>query len=359
MQQKHIVTIIGARPQFIKASALSAAIAEHPGFRETVVHTGQHFDTQMSQVFFEELAMLKPKYNLGINQRTHGAMTGRMLEEIEQILLKEVPDFVVLYGDTNSTLAGALAASKLQIKVVHIEAGLRSYNWKMPEEQNRVLTDRLSDVLFVPSNEAMLNLAKEGVVAPHKHIVEVGDIMYDVFLRYFDEVKNRQLPTSWAVEPGCFALVSMHRQENVDNPDRLRELVDGLNALNTSMPLLFPLHPRTKAALEKWKLTLTCKVIEPLSYLDMLLALQHCRYVLTDSGGLQKEAYYASRMCFTLRSETEWVELVDLNANVLIEYGQRLNTVVLKTDLSKADYTAQPYGEGNSAFKILEVLSQF
>lgn len=354
MPPKHILTIVGARPQFVKASALSKAIALHPGFRETVVHTGQHFDKEMSKVFFDELEMAEPAYSLGINGLSHGAMTGRMLEEIEQIIYQEKPDFVVLYGDTNSTLAGALAASKLGVKVVHIEAGLRSNNWQMPEEQNRVLVDRMSDFLFVPSQEAIDNLKAEGISTPEKCIEEVGDIMYDVFLTF--SPKAEKLTSHNTLMQGDFVLASVHRQENVEDKERFEAIVNGLNALHKKIPVLLPLHPRTRAALKKHNLRLECELVEPFSYLEMLSALSRCAYVLTDSGGLQKEAYYAGKMCFTLRNETEWVELVELGANVLVSPIEKLEALVESTDRSRANFSAQPYGSGKSTSKILETL---
>lgn len=355
--QKHIFTIVGARPQFIKASALSHAIQNHSGFRETLLHTGQHFDENMSEVFFEELNLPKPKYTLNIHSLPHGAMTGRMLEQIEKILIKETPDIVVLYGDTNSTLAGALAASKLGIPIAHVEAGLRSANWEMPEEQNRVLTDRLSRYLFVPSAKAEENLHKEGIHPKFAKIVNVGDIMYDVFLKHnpSEEEVNAWLHQH-GLKRGKFALASIHRQENVANANKLSEIIDALNTIEEEVHILLPAHPRTVMAIEKHKLKHTFTVCAPLSYKQMLHALVSCSFVLTDSGGLQKEAFYAKKMCYTLRSETEWKELVDLKVNHVIPNFSQLPSIIKNAVFEENSFMFNPYGDGSSASKILEAL---
>lgn len=354
---KKVLTIVGARPQFIKASALSSAIKQSLNFKEVVVHTGQHFDAEMSEVFFEELQMDKPTYNLGIHSLSHGAMTGRMLIDLESILLEERPDVVVLYGDTNSTLAGALAAAKLHIPLAHVEAGLRSFNWQMPEEQNRVLTDRLSQFLFVPSIDALTNLEQEGITRKKAYIKVVGDIMYDVFLQHQATAKA---DTSWLEELNIahtdFYLATIHRQENTDNPERLKSIFKGLDALNENTPVLLPLHPRTAKALKTLGISTKVKCVPPLSYLKMLIALLHCKAVLTDSGGLQKEAFYAKKMCFTLRNETEWTELVQLGANTLVTDLNQLAELVLGSKPKEKTFSTNPYGDGNSTSKILEAL---
>ncbi len=356
---KKLLTVIGARPQFIKASALSAAVAEDARFVEVMVHTGQHFNAAMSEVFFSELNIPPPQYNLGIHSLPHGAMTGRMLEALEHIMRQEKPDVVVLYGDTNSTLAGALAASKLNIEVAHIEAGLRSYNWTMPEEQNRVLTDRLSHYLFVPAKNAAANLLKEGISEQTAEVVEVGDIMYEVFLRHFEKAKREAdwLQESELVSQG-YVLASIHRQENVDNTERLKSIFAALDDVHDNIPVLCPMHPRTSKALKRLGISTKIKVVEPLSYLGMLSALLHAKAVVTDSGGLQKEAYYAQKPCFTLRNETEWTELVELNANFLVKDTAELPALLLPRFLDQinADFSKQPYGNGKSARSILNAL---
>ncbi len=354
---KKILTIVGARPQFIKASALSNAINQNSHFEEVVVHTGQHFDERMSDVFFKELGMDTPKYNLDIHSMSHGAMTGRMMEALEKIMLQELPDIVVLYGDTNSTLAGALAAAKLHIKVAHIEAGLRSFNWQMPEEQNRVLTDRLSQCLFVPSKDAVNNLSKEGINLQNAEIQIVGDIMYDVFLQHQNNAKTQ---TSWLEELSLssnnYFLASVHRQENVDDKERLTTIFRELDTLNEVTQVILPLHPRTKNSLKTHGISSSIKFIKPLPYIEMLSALLHCKAVLTDSGGLQKEAFYAKKICFTLRDETEWTELVDLGANILVTDLSQLAQVVSNVSTNNKVFASTPYGSGNSASKILEAL---
>lgn len=311
-----ILTIVGARPQFVKAAAVSRAIRETDGVGEAIVHTGQHFDQNMSDSFFGDLGIPEPAYNLAIAGGNHGQMTGRMLEGIEEILLNDKPDVVLVYGDTNSTLAGALAAAKLRLPVAHVEAGLRSYNRRMPEEINRVLADHVSDLLLCPTHLAVKNLASEGVT---DGVVHVGDVMFDATL--FAGAKARERSTILAdmgLKDTPFALATVHRAENTDDLDRLKAVVAYLKKTVEDMPVVLPLHPRTRGALERTGISPTgVTLIDPVGYLDMHQLLSEASLVLTDSGGLQKEAYFHRTPCVTLRDETEWVETVDNGWNRL------------------------------------------
>lgn len=345
-----IATIVGARPQFIKASALSRRIDEHPEIEEIILHTGQHFDTNMSRVFFEELAVRTPKYNLGVHSLPHGAMMGRMLEKIEEVLLDEKPDLVLVYGDTNSTLAGALAARQLHITVAHIEAGLRSFNMRMPEEINRILSDQIADFLFCPTSVAVENLKQEGIERRGGQIHLVGDVMYDVSLYYSSKMKESPVGNS-------YILCTLHRQENVDSSVRLSDIVDALNEISKKKQIVLPLHPRTKDQLNRMGLQLAFEPLEPVSYLSMVHFLKYCECVLTDSGGLQKEAYFFRKPCLTMRDETEWVELVDAGVNQLVGADRR---IIVEQVFSCRDecleFDRSLYGNGNAAQLILEQL---
>jgi UDP-GlcNAc3NAcA epimerase len=311
-----ILSVVGARPQFIKAAPVSKAIAASPGLTEVVVHTGQHFDAAMSDVFFEELGMDKPRHHLGINGGRHGDMTGRMLSAIETVFVEESPDLVLVYGDTNSTLAGALAAAKLNVKVAHVEAGLRSFNRRMPEEVNRVLTDHVSAILFCPTSAAVANLRAEGITGG-VHLV--GDVMYDATL----DVAERARADSTIVERlglarGDYALATVHRAENTDSRASLARVIDYLRGRAAEMKVVLAIHPRTQAAAERFGISLDgVMVIPPVGYLDMACLLGSSREVLTDSGGVQKEAYFHRKPCVTLRGETEWVETIDAGWNRL------------------------------------------
>jgi UDP-GlcNAc3NAcA epimerase len=308
---KKIVTVLGARPQFVKAAVLSRIINSKNEIEEILVHTGQHYDANMSDVFFNEMHIPKPTYNLAINGLNHGAMTGQMISKVEEILLKEKPDLVVVYGDTNSTLAGALAAKKLHVKVAHIEAGLRSFNMKMPEEINRIVTDRISDLLLCPTDEAIKNLEKEGFINFDSKVVKCGDIMKDAVAYYsqFSEEKSTVV-SDLKLQKGEFVLATIHRQENTDDINKLRSIFEGLEKISTNKKVVIPLHPRTKAILEKNNLVYNIETINPIGYFDMLELLKKCNLVITDSGGLQKEAFFNKKNCIIAREETEWVELV-------------------------------------------------
>ncbi|MEA3383322.1 MAG: UDP-N-acetylglucosamine 2-epimerase (non-hydrolyzing), partial [Campylobacterota bacterium] len=298
-----IVTILGARPQFIKAGSVSRMISNYKEIQEVIVHTGQHYDANMSDIFFEEMQIPKPDYFLGIGGKSHGAMTGQMIEKIEEVALKEKPDWIIVYGDTNSTLAGAIVASKLHIKLAHIEAGLRSFNMKMPEEVNRILTDRVSNILFCPTNTAIKNLENEGYNNIDCKIVKSGDVMQDGAMFY----KNL------AVKPTCYIkdeyiLCTIHRAENTDDERRVTNIFEALNEIAKEKQVILPLHPRTKKILNNLKLNIqNLTLIDPVGYLEMVWLIDNCSLVMTDSGGLQKEAYFFNKQCITLRDETEWV----------------------------------------------------
>lgn len=315
-----IVTVLGARPQFIKAGSVSREIAKQASLgvdiEEIIVHTGQHYDANMSDIFFEEMRIPKPNYFLGIGGKTHGAMTGQMIEKIEEILVEEKPDWVMVYGDTNSTLAGALAASKLHIKIAHIEAGLRSFNMCMPEEINRILTDRVSRLLFCPTQAAMDNLQTEAIDQwnTDAQAVLVGDVMQDGAIFYKDLAHK---PSDIDIHTD-FILCTIHRAENTDDPQRLANIIAALNEIAKEKQVILPLHPRTKKILEQSSLdTSNLTIIDPVGYLNMVWLINNCNLVMTDSGGLQKEAYFFKKPCVTLRDETEWVELVASGVNVL------------------------------------------
>lgn len=314
-----ILTIVGARPQFVKAAVVSRELALNSKIKELILHTGQHFDKNMSDIFFEEMEIPTPNYNLNINGLSHGAMTGQMLEGIENVCTIEKPDFVMVYGDTNSTIAGALAAKKMGIGVIHIEAGLRSFNMNMPEEINRILTDRISDILFCPTETAIMNLKNEGIVNGKVMVVNNGDVMQDAAIYYAQKSsKKSTILSQLNLKSKEFLLATIHRQENTDSPERLNSIIHALNQIAIEMPVIVPMHPRTKKIIERDNLSISFRMIDPIGYFDMLELLKHCRLVLTDSGGLQKEAYFFNKYCVTLRDETEWVELIQNGFNQLV-----------------------------------------
>lgn len=352
-----VTTIIGARPQFIKAAAVSRTLL-NKGIEEQIIHTGQHYDPNMSDVFFQEMDIPKPNINLDIHDLGHGAMTGRMLEQIERHLLQHRPDAVVVYGDTNSTLAGALAAAKIHIPVAHVEAGLRSFDMGMPEEVNRILADRISNVLFCPTHAAVHNLQREGFEHFPVKILQVGDVMLDTLLYYQKTAKLRsKILEELALVENSFLLATIHRAENTNDPERLRHICDALNELNVRTRVILPLHPRTKSYLESQGLKLNVTVIPPLGYFDMLSLLSSCRMVLTDSGGLQKEAYFCGKFCVTLRDQTEWVELVDVGANSLVGASKdKIIAGVTKHMDTEVAFDDRLYGDGHASEKIAEAL---
>jgi UDP-GlcNAc3NAcA epimerase len=339
-----IVTIVGARPQFIKAAAISRAIREAGGLSEVMIHTGQHFDSNMSDIFFEELNIPKPRHHLDINGGGHGDMTGRMLIELEPILQAEKPDWVVVYGDTNSTLAGSLAASKLHIPVAHVEAGLRSFNRRMPEEINRLVTDHLSALHFCPTATSVTNLVAEGVIRGVHH---VGDVMYDATLFAIERAEKGSTAVSdLGLKPREYAIATVHRAENTNEPEQLGAVVGFLKQCAMRFPVVFPLHPRTRHAATRMGVDLSgLRVVDPIGYLDMTKLLHYAAEVYTDSGGLQKEAYFHRVPCVTLRDETEWTETIAHGWNRLWngpEPGDR-------SEISD-------YGDGRAAFRIVDLL---
>lgn len=351
-----LTTIIGARPQFIKAAAVSREIAKHDSIEEIIVHTGQHFDANMSEIFFDQLQIPKPDYNLEINSLTHGAMTGRMIEKIEEVLFKEHPDWVLIYGDTNSTIAGSLAAKKLHIKVAHVEAGLRSFNRQMPEEINRILTDKISDLLFCPTDTAVQNLLNEGIGKNSlARIVKCGDVMQDAAIFYSNMAQKPDIELS-----GKFILATIHRAENTDSPKRLTSIFNALNKISNDIPIILPLHPRTKKIISNSQFSINNSqliFIDPVGYLEMIYLLKKCSLVMTDSGGLQKEAFFFEKPCVTLRDETEWIELVENDFNKVV--GADEDKIILgfqKMIKIQNDYNINLYGNGEASKKIISEL---
>ncbi|TKC13065.1 UDP-N-acetylglucosamine 2-epimerase (non-hydrolyzing) [Pedobacter polaris] len=350
-----ICTIIGARPQFIKAAVVSRVIEETEGVSETLIHTGQHFDANMSDVFFEELNIRKPDHQLKIGGGTHGQNTGRMIEAIEAVLIREKPDWVLVYGDTDSTLAGTLAAVKLHIPIAHVEAGLRSYNRRMPEEINRVLTDHAANLLFAPTDTAVHNLNIEGIDSAKVH--QVGDVMYDATLYYRKSAKR---PSSIGVIAEGFILCTIHRAENTDDLSRLTRILDGLNVIAKEHTIILPVHPRTAGVIKKMpslQLNKNIKIIDPVGFLEMHWLLQKCSVVMTDSGGVQKEAFFHRKPCITLRDETEWVELVDAGVNILAAPGTADIVAALKSMIGlEIDEKLNLYGDGQTGKRLLEII---
>ena len=365
-----VLTVVGTRPQFIKAAVVSRAIAKYNEdlktginpVKEIIVHTGQHYDTNMSEVFFKEMHIPNPNYNLGIGSGTHGTMTGRMLEGIERIIMKEKPDMVLVYGDTNSTFAGAMAAVKLHVAVAHVEAGLRSYNMKMPEEINRILTDRISRLLFCPTQNAINNLLMEGFNQDKGggyQIYNVGDVMYDAALYYKNKISPIDYIKALIKKFNSFYLATVHRAENTDNPDRLKSILAALDTISATIPVVLPLHPRTRKIICSYNIEhKSIYMIQPVGYFDMLSLLSACSGVFTDSGGVQKEAYFFEQPCITLRDETEWVELVDNGFNVLAgaDYEKILEAEE-RVKIKNLDFSVKLYGDGNAGTKTVDILT--
>jgi UDP-GlcNAc3NAcA epimerase len=356
------LTIVGARPQFVKAAAVCRAVGawndRRPDRRieDVIVHTGQHFDHNMSQSFFDELGIPDPKYNLGVHGGGHGQMTGRMLEQLEAVMQAERPDQVLVYGDTNSTLAGALAATKLHVPVCHVEAGLRSFNRRMPEEINRVVADSLADLLLCPTPAAVANLRREGI---ERGVHHVGDVMYDVAL-HFAEVARRESRVLQVLdlEHRFFLLATCHRAENTDEPERLRGIAEGLAAVSGRIPVVLPLHPRTRGALTAAGISLpdSVKVCDPLPFLDMLRLEMAASLIATDSGGVQKEAYFLGKPCITMREETEWVETVEAGWNRLVGADRARIAAGIDVFLdARLPQREAVFGDGKAADKIVEV----
>ncbi len=355
---RKIITVVGARPQFIKAATLSRQFPKI-GIEEKIIHTGQHFDSNMSEVFFEEMEIPRPAYHLEINNLTHGAMTGRMLEGIEKILLKEKPDGMLVYGDTNSTLAGALAAVKLNIPVIHVEAGLRSFNMEMPEEINRILTDRISSLLFCPTDVAVENLKNEGFEHFPAQIIKNGDVMQDAALYYASKAENKsQILQKIGKEK--FVLATIHRQENTDHPEKLKNIVEGLNQIHRQIRVIVPLHPRTRKILQQLSIVPEFTIIEPVGYFDMLMLEKSCELVITDSGGVQKEAFFFSKHCITLREQTEWTELVENGFNILVGSNiEKLLQAFSVLQNKKSNFSINLYGNGHAAEIAVKEIADF
>lgn len=354
-----IITIIGARPQFVKAAILSKAFKKYKEIDEVILHTGQHYDHNMSDLFFTELEIPQPNYNLDIHGGTHGLMTGRMLEKIEEVFSFEKPDLALVFGDTNSTLAGALAARKNNIPLAHVEAGLRSYNMKMPEEINRILTDRISDFLFCPTNKAIENLNKEGFENFDCKLVKSGDVMLDAAL-YYSAKPQASTDILERLNIKDYVLCTIHRAENTDSISRLQSIIDALKIISEEHPILLPLHPRTRKIIaERGINTGRIKMIEPVGYFEMIQLLKNSALVMTDSGGVQKEAFFFKRNCVTLREETEWTELIDHGFNIVTgsdsvaivnAYQQMIN--------HKPDFNIDLYGMGNACEIIIDSIIQ-
>lgn len=348
---KTILSIVGARPQFIKAAPVSRALASH--FNEVMIHTGQHYDYEMSDLFFKEMDMRQPDFNLGIGGGTHGAQTGMMLIEIEKVISTVKPDCVLVYGDINSTLAGALAAAKVGIPLAHVEAGLRSYNRTMPEEVNRVLTDHVSRWLFCPTDAAVQNLEKEGIT---KGVHQIGDVMYDALLRNLELSRTKSnILKRMNLRKGEYALATVHRAGNTDNPNNMQSILDALGSLPTRV--IFPVHPRARKRIEEWKfiVNLNVSLIEPLGPLDILQLQENADCILTDSGGMQKEAYLLGARCITLREETEWVETVSAGWNSLAGVDAKRIRALYKTWKPEGERPLL-YGDGHAAEKISQIL---
>ncbi len=359
-----IVTIVGARPQFVKAAMVSRAILEHnkkndSPIEELILHTGQHYDENMSDIFFNSMGIPQPTWQLQCGNGTHGEMTGRMLIEIEKILFDTLPDYVLVYGDTNSTLAGALAASKLHIPVVHVEAGLRSFNKQMPEEINRILTDRMATLLCCPTFAAVKHLANEGV---REGVHHVGDGMYDAALLFGELADSASsILSRHLLQSKQFRLCTVHRAENTDNPERLMEIVHALTEISSSsFPTVLPLHPRTRNCLEKLDMLRSLEkqegilIIPPISFLDMVMLEKHAATILTDSGGVQKEAYFHHTPCITLRDETEWTETVEAGWNQIAGYKKQAILDCLKNNPVRKEIPE--YGKGHASEKIIGLL---
>jgi UDP-GlcNAc3NAcA epimerase len=348
-----IITVVGARPQFVKAAVVSRELKKHSTVNELIIHTGQHHDANMSDVFFDEMDIPKPAFHLGIHGLGHGAMTGQMLEGIERILIEEKPDFVLVYGDTNSTLAGALAASKLLIPVAHVEAGLRSFNMAMPEEQNRILTDRLSSMLFCPTQTAIDNLSKEGYPFSNNRLILSGDVMQDAAMFYAENSEARSTVFKM-LGLHDFVLCTLHRAENTNDLTRLQSIINALEKINTEQKVVLPLHPRTQKIMKDAGIKTNLTIIDPVGYFDMLELLKHCKLVMTDSGGLQKEAFFFQKFCITLRDETEWVELVNGGFNLLAGADEdKILHAHYAALTAQCDFNVDLYGGGQAATRIV------
>lgn len=363
-----ILTIIGARPQFVKAATVSRAFRSRTDIREVIVHTGQHFDLNMSQVFFEQLEIPTPTYNLGISSLTHGSMTGRMAEAIEKLIILNSPHWILLYGDTNSTLAGAIAAAKLGVPIAHVEAGLRTHDLSIPEEVNRVLTDRVSTLLLCPTKRAVNNLRQEGfpfriTSNGHQRIENIGDVMFDAVLHYRKRVQDETILDKFCLNTKDYVLCTLHRQENTNYLERFTEILSALREISRFIPVIFPVHPRTKGLLlELFGDAMTVDGIRfcsPVSYFQMQSLEMNARCILTDSGGIQKEAFFHGVPCITLRDETEWVETVEAGGNFLVGSShQKIISTFHHIINSAVNYREENlFGDGHAATKVADLLA--
>lgn len=359
-----ICTIIGARPQFVKAAAISAKIAELGStidIEEVIIHTGQHYDPEMSEIFFNELKIPVEKYNLSVGSGSHGSQTGKMIEGIEEILMKEEPDWVLIYGDTNSTLAGALAAVKLHIPVAHVESGMRSFNRKMPEEINRIVADHICLLNLCSTSTAVANLQAEGL---ENTAIITGDVMYDCAVKFAKIAESHCNPLKkFNLSPGNYILMTCHRAENTDYQERMSQIVNAVNDIAEDTPVLYPIHPRTKKKLDQFGLSLSSQVqvVEPVGYFDMLILEKNASLILTDSGGVQKEAFFYNVPCVTMRDETEWVETVDLGFNIIAGADKKTITKAVKKLLANPLKPAEksPYGDADAAEKIINAMINY
>jgi UDP-N-acetylglucosamine 2-epimerase len=346
-----VASIIGARPQFIKMAMLDKQLKNDNEIQEIIIHTGQHYDRNMSENFFNELDIPEPDYNLGVVSDTHGKQTAMMMERTEKVLLDEKPDWVLVYGDTNSTLAGVLTAAKLNLKTAHIEAGLRSYNRKMPEEINRIIADHISDVLFAPTENAMKILKHEGL---EKKSYLVGDVMYDSALYYIKMAENNYR-LSDIIPHTQYYLATVHRQENTDDINRLRKIFGVFAMLD--LPVVIPVHPRTRKYLKNIRINENVKMIDPTGYLQMLVLIKNAVKVLTDSGGVQKEAYFLQKQCITLRDETEWIETLENGWNYTVGMDDKL--ILEKIKQTSTGLQKKYFGDGNAAVKMVDILKNY
>ncbi len=346
-----IATIIGARPQFIKTALISEKLNTSSSLSEIIIHTGQHFDQKMSDIFFDEMKIPNPNYNLNINQVDYGIMIERMVKKIKPILLEESIKGVLVFGDTNSTLGGSISAKQLNLPIFHVEAGLRSFNRSMLEENNRIITDHLSSLLFCPSKNAVSNLMEENL---NDGVILSGDVMLDVYLKFSSYKDNLRddLKTS------KFILATIHRKENIDSAEKLSAIFKNLNKINEHRQIIMPLHPHTKQKVEKYKIKSNIKFIDPLGYISMLSLLNNCEMVITDSGGLQKESFFAKKKCLIVRNETEWVELINQGTSFLCK-PQNLNTIYKKISSIECDFSNSLYGDGNASNFILQSIENF
>lgn len=348
-----IATVIGARPQFVKASIISDTLSNYSEAEEFLIHTGQHYDVSMSDIFFSQLSIKSPKYNLNVSGSTHGDMTGRMIMSIEKVLIKEKPDVVLVYGDTNSTLAAAIAASKLMIPIAHVEAGLRSFNMSMPEEINRIITDRVSELLFTPSESADKNLLLEGI--SKNKIVRSGDVMLDVLLKMTSASDDKKIAPH-RFDSKSYVLATVHRQENTDNIENWTKIIDFINDISQQVNVIWPVHPRVSSKIPRaLRDNKNIELVEPLGYMEMLHAVKNSKLVITDSGGLQKEAFFLGIPCITLRTETEWNELLEIGWNKLLPPKDiKIDSVQSVLEFQPTGALPAVYGDGHASKIIVE-----